>query len=237
MPPRNSRLAGAADEAAPPWSLLLREAGALLDLRWRSLAARAPWRPAALPAVGAPVVVIPGFLAGDGSTRPLRAALAAAGHPVHGWGLGVNLGARADLLDRLEALLARVAADRPASLVGWSLGGLFARELAKRRPDRVTRVITLGSPFSGDPRANHAWRLYELVSGHPVDNPPLPVSLKRKPPVPTVALWSRGDGVVAPACARGLSGEADRSIEVACSHMGFMTCPRVAATVLALLGD
>ncbi len=173
------------------------------------------------PAGGPPLMVIPGFLASDRSTLGLHRALAEAGYRVTGWGLGVNRGARPDILERIAAQVERHGRGRPLILVGWSLGGVFAREVAKRRPDLVGKVVTLGSPFSGDPRANNAWRLYELIARHAVDAPPLDVRPAEKPPVPTPALWSRRDGVVAPACARGGAGESDRQVEVECSHMGF----------------
>lgn len=173
------------------------------------------------PPDGPPLMVIPGFLASDRSTLGLQRALAEAGYRVTGWGLGVNRGARPDILERIAGQVERHGRGHPLTLVGWSLGGVFAREVAKRRPDLVARVVTLGSPFSGDPRANNAWRVYELIARHPVDAPPIDVRPGEKPPVPTLALWSRSDGVVAPACARGGPGESDRQVEVDCSHMGF----------------
>jgi thioesterase domain-containing protein len=97
-------------------------------------------------------MVIPGFLATDHSTSVLRRTLQASGYRAYGWGLGLNLGARKDLLERMDAQLDRAARHGPVSLVGWSLGGLYARELAKRQADKVASVITLGSPFSGDAR-------------------------------------------------------------------------------------
>jgi pimeloyl-ACP methyl ester carboxylesterase len=173
------------------------------------------------PADGPPLMVIPGFLASDRSTLGLQKALAEAGYRVSGWGLGVNRGARADLLERIADQAERHGRGRALILVGWSLGGVFAREVAKRRPDLVAKVVTLGAPFSGDPRANNAWRVYELIAGHKVDAPPIDARPAEKPPVPTLALWSRSDGVVAPACARGAPGESDRQVEIECSHMGF----------------
>src|SRR3546814_6254652 len=89
-------------------------------------------------------------------TGPLRRALAAAGYDGHGWGLGRNRGLRPGVLDRLDAKVADLARNGPIIIVGWSLGGLYAREIAKRRPHDVARVVTLGSPFSGDIRANRA---------------------------------------------------------------------------------
>jgi pimeloyl-ACP methyl ester carboxylesterase len=105
-------------------------------------------------------------------------------------------------------------------LLGWSLGGLFAREIAHRHPEKIRAVVTLCSPFSGDLKTNTNVReFYEWVAGHDVNEPPFPVSTG-KPPVPTLAFWSRRDGIVAPRAARGLDHEVDRSIEVDTHHMG-----------------
>lgn len=176
---------------------------------------------------GRPVLVLPGFLANDRSTRMLRAGLAEAGFDVHGWTMGRNFGVRDDTLDKIDARVKRIAARNPAPLtiVGWSLGGLMAREYAKRAPANIARVVTLGSPFSGDPRANHAWRLYEWIAKHPVDAPPIDCRLGEKPPVETIALWSDRDGVVCASSARGEHGEADRHVELYCSHLGFALDP------------
>lgn len=176
---------------------------------------------------GRHVLLIPGLLAAEQRMEPMRAILKAAGFDAHGWGMGRNLGPRADTLEqigrRVDAIRSHSGA--PVTLVGWSLGGLFAREYAKIAPGKVGGVITLGTPFSGDPRANHAWRLYQMVAGHAVDCPPFACIREVKPPVPTVALWSRRDGVILPECARGRPGERDRSIEVDCTHMGFAVAP------------
>jgi pimeloyl-ACP methyl ester carboxylesterase len=176
---------------------------------------------------GRAVMVIPGFLAADGSTVMLRRTLKAANYRVYGWGEGRNFGVKADILERLDRRIDAIEreCDSPVALIGWSLGGLIAREYAKYAPHRIDRVITMGSPFSGDLRANHAWRLYELINRHPVDRGPLSVNLTEKPPVPTYALWSENDGIVAPTCSRGLPHERDRAWEVECGHMGFTTSP------------
>jgi pimeloyl-ACP methyl ester carboxylesterase len=221
------------DHQAPGLGRLLREGGSLLALRTLSLLPiKAPTKGVG---EGRPVMVIPGFLATDWSTVILLGTLEAACYRAYGWGLGMNLGARRDLLERMEAQLERAARRGPVSLVGWSLGGLYARELAKKRPDKVARVITLGSPFSGDVRANNAWRLYELINDHKVDAPPIDVRVNEKPPVPTIALWSRKDGIVAPACARGEPHECDRTVELDCTHMGFMTADCALDAVLEAL--
>jgi pimeloyl-ACP methyl ester carboxylesterase len=188
--------------------------GARFYRQFGSLAARGP-------ADGPPLMVIPGFMGTDRTTLGLQRALAGAGYRVIGWGMGLNAGAREDTLDRLAAGIEAFGGGRPVILVGWSLGGVFAREVAKLRPELVAKVVTMGSPFSGDRRGNNAWRLYELVAGHPVDDPPIRGVLEEKPPVPTLALWSRRDGIVAVACARGAPGERDGERELDCTHMGF----------------
>ena len=143
------------------------------------------------PEDGTKVMVVPGFMANDRTTLGLQRALAAAGYRVAGWGLGLNKGVRPDTLERLAARAEAFGKGGKVILVGWSLGGVFARELAKVRPDLVEKVVTMGSPFSGDMRANNVWRLYEWIAGHPVDKPPIEAVLHEKPPVPTLALWSR----------------------------------------------
>ena len=165
-------------------------------------------------------MVIPGFLATDRTTMPLRKALAGAGWRVHGWGMGWNRGVRHDTIDRLSDHLDHVSKGAPVLLVGWSLGGLFAREVGREHPDRVRAVVTLGSPFSGDPHQNHVWQLYEWVAKHKVDDPPVP-RITAKPPVPHLALWSRKDGLIAPRAARGLEHERDCAVELDCAHMAF----------------
>lgn len=182
------------------------------------------------------MLVVPGFLATDRTTLGLQRALADAGYHVAGWGLGLNRGAQADSLERLVGAVERFAGDDKVLLVGWSLGGVFAREMAKLRPDLVEGVVTMGSPFSGDPRGNNVWRLYEWVAGHPVDKPPLDVELRAKPPVPTLALWSRRDGIVAPACARGDEGERDAHEELDCTHMGFAVSARAYPAIIRAIG-
>lgn len=183
------------------------------------------------PLDGQPVLVIPGFLCGDQTTFALRRELARAGFRVHGWKQGWNLGAREDTLERLRERVDSLGHGRPIVIVGWSLGGLFAREYARSFPDQVKAVVTLGSPFSGDPRQNNVWQLYERVAGHSVDNPPLP-RITDKPPVPHLALWSRRDGLIAPRAARGLDHERDKAVELQCHHMAFGVSTQAAKDVV-----
>lgn len=184
-----------------------------------------------------PVMLLPGFGAHPARMRPMADALAAAGHEVHDWGLGLNLGPTeqnfAFLMRRVGALARRSQA--PVALVGWSLGGLFAREIARRQPEAVARVITMGTPFSGNPRANNAWRAYQVITGHSVDAPPVECELRGKPPVPTVALWSPRDGVIRPRAAAGWPEERDRAVALRCTHLGFASAPEVIGEVLRQL--
>jgi pimeloyl-ACP methyl ester carboxylesterase len=166
-------------------------------------------------------MVIPGFIANDRTTMELRRALAEAGFRVHPWRQGVNWGARADTLERLKRAVDLCGHDEPMLLVGWSLGGLYAREIARTEPHRVRAVVTLGSPVWGDRRRyTNVWKLYERLAGHPVDNPPIPES-PEKPPVPTLAIWSNRDGIVGVPSAKGTKRTRDKAVEVNSTHMGF----------------
>jgi pimeloyl-ACP methyl ester carboxylesterase len=148
---------------------------------------------------GHPVLVLPGLGASDASTTPLRKFLVSRGYAAYDWGLGRNFGLRDGILegmqDRLEEIYKKHG--RKVSLVGWSLGGLFARELAKMHPEKVRIVMSLGSPHSGDPKATNAWRFYEFVAGHSIEEPPIETLLHKAPPVPTTSIYTKTDGVVA----------------------------------------
>ncbi len=193
------------------------------------------------PEEGPPVLVIPGFLATDRTTMELRRALARAGWRAHPWLLGINAGAKANTLVLLGERLDAIYDGRPVLLVGWSLGGMFARELAFLHPGKVRAVVTLGSPFSGDLKTNTNVReFYERIAGHDVNQPPFARGAG-KPPVPTLALWSRRDGIVAPSAARGLATEVDKAVEIDTHHMGFAVwrpaLSRVAAEIRIFLSE
>lgn len=215
------------DDRPPRLGLRLGEAAWLLPRMWRLFGSRRPIGPPG----GPPALVIPGFVAHDRATLALRRALAAKGWRVHGWEMGVNWGARADTVARLKGRLDEIAEDKKVLIVGWSLGGLFARELARAFPERVLAVVTLGSPFSGDPKQNNVWRIYEWIARHKVDDPPIP-RVTGKPPVPQLALWSRKDGLIAPRAARGRDGERDKAVELDCTHMAFGVSATAARDVM-----
>ncbi len=149
---------------------------------------------------GHPVLVLPGLLASDVSTLILRRYLDLLGFSTHPWGLGRNTGGVYSMRDKLGKLLASVysATGRKVSLVGWSLGGVYARDLALRMPEMVRYVVTLGSPFSGDITATNAKRVYEMVSGETIEDADLKdiQSIAGDLPVPTSSLYTRTDGIV-----------------------------------------
>lgn len=188
---------------------------------------------------GHPVLVLPGLAASDVSTEALRTYLKDLGYAPHGWELGRNLGhhhtVEGEMLDRLNELHRRYG--RKVSVIGWSLGGVFARELAKAMPDAVRLVISLGSPITGCPRSTNAWRLYEVASGQrvgrvcrqdgegeagcAVDCGPVCGRGRRHPPVvPSTSIFSRTDGVVAWQCSLEVEGENNENIEIEGSHCG-----------------
>jgi pimeloyl-ACP methyl ester carboxylesterase len=173
---------------------------------------------------GHPVLVLPGLLASDASTKPLRSFLNGQGYVASGWKLGRNLGLREGIRDGLIDLLRDLneTNGRKVSLVGWSLGGLYARQLAKIFPDRVRSVITLGSPFASSPKSTNAWRIYEMTSGRSAgeNDPQFGGELAGPPPVPTTAIFSRTDGVCAwRGCMDATSAQSE-NIEIESSHCG-----------------
>ncbi|MBA4766807.1 MAG: alpha/beta fold hydrolase [Porphyrobacter sp.] len=225
------------DSSPPPLSLWVRELPITVPIALSPL--RRPRAVAgARDGAGQPVMVIPGILSSDSATALLRRTLDASGYRAHASELGFLTGIKAATLARAVDRLAAVAAaeQRKVALVGWSLGGLYARVLAQRHPDLVELVMTLGTPFSGDRRANNAWRLYEAINDHKVDAPPVPDDPAVKPPVPTIALWSRKDGVIAPAAARGLPHERDAEVEVPFHHFALASTRPAIDRVVSELG-
>jgi pimeloyl-ACP methyl ester carboxylesterase len=178
---------------------------------------------------GHPVMVLPGFLGSDGSTAALRHYIGRWGYDVHGWELGRNLGLRASdpdfenrLAERLGTLVRR--SGRRVSLVGWSLGGVLARELPRACPDHVRQVLTLGSPIGGDPRATTIWRIYEMTTETELGSDELRERIARMvqpvPDVPCTAIYSKSDGIVSHHIAREQPTPLTDNIRVIASHIG-----------------
>lgn len=217
-------MADTADPHMPPLWRLLGEAAAIVPLGLNPLRGAVE---CSADGRGWPVIVIPGFTTDDLSTSLLRRSLEQAGFHAYGWEMGFNLGYRAGLLEALAEKVRSIAAEheRKVILLGWSLGGLFARALGHRIPQSVAQVVTLGSPFSGNRHANRAWPLYDFLNDHTVDDIPEGVEFAAKPPVPTLAMWSASDGIVAAGAARGLPEESDLAIQLDVTHFGYGGSP------------
>jgi pimeloyl-ACP methyl ester carboxylesterase len=168
-----------------------------------------------------PVLVLPGWLASDTSTRFVRRYLRELGYRAHGWRIGRNAGPTTGLARALERRL-RGLVDRygePLTLIGWSLGGIYAHELARRYPADVRNLITLASPL----QMSHAETVSAVFTQELGDVPgsPAPASATAGArPVPTTALYSRSDGIVPWRSCLAQAGPRAESIELPSSHFG-----------------
>lgn len=196
------------------------------------------------PGNGHPVVIFPGLGADGRSVARLRDHCRAQGYAAFDWGQGFNTGSQGDLDTWLETLRGQVAElleghAQPATLIGWSLGGLYAREIAKLMAPQVHQVITLGTPFNADADHTHAGWLYRLLSGGPTPlDAALSERLRTPPPMRTASIYSRSDGVVAwQACRHAHTSRWIEDIEVDGSHLGMGWNPEVLAAVSDRLGQ
>lgn len=180
---------------------------------------------------GHPVLVLPGLLAGDGSTWILRRILNRLGYPAYGWGLGRNIGPTTKVVAGMSELLDQIHARHQArvSIIGWSLGGIFARNLARKHPSAVRQVITLGSPFGmrHPSESRSTWSFNRLAHLH-AEKHDLPLQMERESlPVPTTAIYSRLDGMVAWQTCMNPAAERTENIAVRSSHVGYGHNPPV----------
>jgi pimeloyl-ACP methyl ester carboxylesterase len=214
--------------AGPSIPLYLTEpARGLADLAFLPLAAG--WLASAPRGDGHGVLVLPGLLASDMSTTLLRRYASWLGYDVHGWQLGRNVGPTSRVLDELPRELAGLAerTGGPVSVIGWSLGGIYARELAREHPEHIRRVITLGSPFAlTDARQSRADGVYRRHSSqHAATRVPTWDQLARPIAVPSTAIYSRRDGIVSwPTCIEPETA-LHENVEVRCGHLGFGVDP------------
>jgi len=205
--------------APGPWLMLLE---ARAPWEYAAMVAAAPWLNKIPTGDGHPVIVFPGLGASDMSTAPLRNFLRERGYTPYAWKQGFNFGPRHGVLDRCRAQVHQVSSHHRerVSLIGWSLGGIYAREIAKEQPDHARCVITLGTPFTGHPRATNAWRFYEMVSGQAVHDHELVAQIRLPPACPTTSIYSKTDGVVSWQCSINDKHPHTENIEVHASHIG-----------------
>jgi pimeloyl-ACP methyl ester carboxylesterase len=210
--------------AAPAWRLLgVEPARALIEYAGMHLMNKA-----ALPrGDGHPVVIFPGLAADHRSIRPLKDFCEELGYAAYEWGRGFNTGPQGDLDAWLDDLARHVleltgSHKEPVSLVGWSLGGVYAREVAKKLTGQVRQVITIGTPFAGSAEQTHASWVYRLLNGQ--DSTPSAATMARlrtAPDAPTTSIFSRSDGVVAwQACIQDGDADHTENVEVDGSHCG-----------------
>jgi pimeloyl-ACP methyl ester carboxylesterase len=213
-----------APAGAPAWHLLglepLRAALEYVGMRLMD-------KEALPPGDGHPVVIFPGLAADQRSVGPLKDFCEQLGYTAYDWGRGFNTGPQGDVDTWIDELAQHVrhlvrAHRQPVSLVGWSLGGIYAREVAKKLTGRVRRVITIGTPIAGSAEQTNASWIYRVVNGQkPVLDESLLARLGTAPDVPTTSIFSRSDGVVAwQACIQDGSAPHTENIEVAGSHCG-----------------
>jgi pimeloyl-ACP methyl ester carboxylesterase len=180
---------------------------------------------------GHPVLVLPGLLAGDGTTWILRRILRRLGYQAYGWGLGLNIGPTPQVVDGMTELLDTLHSryNTPVSLIGWSLGGIFARTLARNYPSAVRQVITLGSPFGmrDDSESRATWSFNRYAHLH-AERHELPLEMESEAlPVPATAIYSRCDGMVAWQACMNPQSEYAENIAVRSSHVGYGHNPPV----------
>jgi pimeloyl-ACP methyl ester carboxylesterase len=220
--------AGGGPPSRPSVALYLSEPARGLA-QFAGLGLAAPWLAAAPRGDGHGVLVLPGFLASDSSTAVLRWYIGWLGYTVRGWELARNLGPTDQVLDQLPRSLAALARETggPVSLIGWSLGGVYARELARHRPELARQVITLGSPFAlTDARESRADRVYQRQARrHAAGRLPTPDQLARPLEVPSTAVYSRWDGIVSWRSCTGPESDLHENVEVRCGHLGFGVDP------------
>jgi hypothetical protein len=213
---------------APPLSGLFREARGFLELprlmlRFRDLARQPRGH-------GEPVILLPGYRAGDGSTLILKGYLRLLGYEVRGWGLGRNSGDVPDLFPRVLKRISSFAhrTHQQVRLIGWSLGGYLAREAARERPDLIHRVITLGTPVIGGPKYTVVARRFHR-RGMDMAAIEAEIELRNKISLctPVTAIYSRADAVVAWEACIDQNGTAVEHVEVRTTHVGLGFSPEV----------
>ena len=195
------------------------------------------------PGDGHPVVIFPGLVSDQNSTAPLKEFCRKLGYTAYDWGQGVNTGPQGDLDTWIDELAGNVreltsAHRQRVSLIGWSLGGIYAREVAKKLQGRVRQVITLGTPFGGTAERNGLeWIYGSFGAQQPESTSDLRARLSSAPDVPTTSIYSRSDGVVDwQACLHDGKQCQTEDVEVDSSHLGLGWNPEALAIIADRLG-
>lgn len=184
---------------------------------------------------GRPVLVIPGFLCSDLATWRMRKLLNKIGYQSFAWRQGINWGPRPGVRTRLLHRINRISQrySQPVTLIGWSLGGVYARELSNIRPDLIREVITLGSPVQGKPDAIGIWPIYRWINRRNSQSMSSSILDYSRPILGSnLSIFTRGDGIVPWINCKPVRGHAGRSVEVRGSHIGLVHNPDV-MTILA----
>ncbi len=236
---RSAKLQTDAPIKAPALHLLAREARVAAELPWflfRSRSLRGLPR-----GDGHPVLIVPGFGADDLATLPLRQALQELDYDARGWGLGRNMGMRPQIKSALNEQLKRLHAQQQSrvSLIGWSLGGVFVREMARYQPELVRHVFTLGSPINGEPDANNMMLMFRIANRGKAVNVDRAGFERRRtaPPVPCTAIYSKTDGIVAWRCCLEEPADNTENVEVSGSHFGLVYNIDVVRTIADRLAN
>lgn len=190
---------------------------------------------------GHPVITLPGYRSDDSAMLAMRRYLERWGYPAYPWGLGTNLGVGYQRVDYEKRMISRLESvvekhGEPASLIGWSLGGVIAREVTKQRPELVRQIVTLGSPLAGSPEATTVFRILRHTSAEEITNEVMDVMNEVSTPLPDVrciCIYSDSDGIVSPEIARDLVSPNVENIRVSSSHFGMGVNP----VILFIIAD
>lgn len=211
------------DELAPPTKLLsLREIQAPLD--WLQTIVTLPQLLSMPKSDGRPVLLAPGFMADKWSMRPLKGFLDKLGYDVYDWNLGRNRGDVDEDIVRLgrQTLELSLELDRPITLIGWSLGGVLCREVARLFPDAVSEVITMGTPVTGGPKYTAPGKRYAAQKN--IDMDELEIKIAERNAIgfsqPITVLFSKLDGIVSWQAALDVYNQQARHIEIDGTHLG-----------------
>lgn len=193
---------------------------------------------------GHPVLLLPGFLTGDMTTAPLRECLDEKGYKTYTWNGGINLGLNDHIAEHLHSLIQKIFEENKGqkiTLIGHSLGGVFARELAREYPEMIRSVITLGTPFGAAAEATPQLlrKIYEFLnpgSDH-LNDKDLQLRGLTPPPVPTTSVFSKSDGIVDWQASLNPKAMKAENIEVISSHIGMIVNPLAIAAILDRLAQ